>query len=175
MGGIEERIVKLIKQLEEERRLADKRAKQLYQEAIKTTAKARAYRNGDQLNISSGVFTKVELNAESFDPGNDFDVSNYKYVAPAAGCYLMIGQVTWSSVVNGKRYIAALYVNDGQVAIPGAHSGSVNALTSRVSDIREVGSGQSIELFCWHNSGVDTVDIVGGATQTFLAVHLLSK
>lgn len=140
----------------------------------RTDSRARGHRSGDQLNINTATWTKVELNAETYDSGNDFDTANYRYTAPVDGYYLIIGQVTWSSVVNAKKWIAAIYVNGAQKSIPGFHSGSANSLSSIVVDIQYVEAGQHIELYCWHNAGVNTPDVVGGSTQTYMIIHLLS-
>lgn len=76
MATLEEQIRDILKQVEEERRLGDKRAEQFYNDAIKitkTTAKARAYLSADQLDLTHGTWQRVDLDAETYDPGGNFN------------------------------------------------------------------------------------------------------
>jgi len=41
--------------------------------SITTTAKARAYLSANQLDITSSTFIRIDLNAESYDPGGNFN------------------------------------------------------------------------------------------------------
>lgn len=176
MGGLEGRFLALIKNLEEEKRLADKRAKQLFDltKAIQTTAKARAYLSSDQLNIPNETGTPVQLNAETYDPGGNF--ASYEFTAPVPGYYLIRGQISYksSSVVADKRYGAFLRVNGASVTAAIAHSSHANTVSVPVMDIRYVAQGETIDLMAYHWAGVGTVDIYGQEWYTFLTIHLIS-
>jgi hypothetical protein len=54
-----------------------------------------AYRSSDQTGLSSGVYTKVQLNAELFDTASAFDSStNYRFTPQVAGYYQFNGQIS---------------------------------------------------------------------------------
>ncbi len=140
----------------------------------KMNNRARAYLSAAQLNITNNTWTKVLLNAETYDTGDDF--ASYKYTAPVTGYYLVIGSVSWvsASVVAAKEYGTAIYVNGALVAYTMAHASLAATLIPNVSDILYLTKDQYVELYCYNNSGVDTCDVSGGTSATFLAVHLLS-
>ncbi len=48
----------------------------------------RAYRSGSSQSVSASTWTTVQLNAESFDTNNAFDISTYKFTPQIAGYYL---------------------------------------------------------------------------------------
>lgn len=142
--------------------------------SIMTDSRARAYLTSDQLNINDSTYTKVLLDDMTYDSGGNFDDANNKFIAPVTGLYLCIGVITWKATVADKPYIAALYVNGVSYSIPRLHTALSNPLSSMVIDVPVVIAGQAIELYCWHNAGVNTVDISGDEKQTYLVVHLLS-
>ena len=58
------------------------------------TTLSRAYRNTTNQAISDDSWTKVQLNAESFDIGGEFDsTTNYRFTATTTGYYLVCGQI----------------------------------------------------------------------------------
>ena len=162
----------LLRRLDEEKRLADKRAKQLYL-ADKC---ARAYLGTNQLNIADLTWTKVLLDTETYDPGGNFSTINSRFYAPVSGYYQVNGSVQWGMVVADKRYCAAIAVNGASVAVGDSISSGVwlSNLNCSLSDIIYVAAGNYIELFGWHDSGASTEDIYATSFRTFLSVHLLS-
>ncbi len=141
-----------------------------------TTARARAYRNGTQDDIVSATFTKIQLNAEDYDSGSNFDAAtNFRFVAPVSGYYLITGCVRWINIVVDKTYIGCIYKNDALVASSGVHyPGGLAGISSTVTTVLYLAATDYVELWGYHDAGVNTVDIETGSDQTYLAVHLLS-
>lgn len=140
--------------------------------------KARAFLSADQLNIANTTVTKVLLNAETYDPGSNFnaDGANSEFVAPISAYYLVCAQVEWYASVADKLYRVHIYVNGAE-----ASSGIVQAviaglLTVPITDILYVAAGETIDLRCYHNAGAATPDVKGHANglMTYLDIHILS-
>ncbi|GAH48354.1 unnamed protein product, partial [marine sediment metagenome] len=102
---------------------------------INNPSKARAYLGTDQLNLTSGDFTKVLLDTENYDIGEGFDVDNNKYVAPLDGYYQISSTITWNSVVANKLYYLAIYKNGTVIAYSRTHSSLAIRLSNFMSDI----------------------------------------
>ena len=167
----EEALRKLTGILQEE---ATKRTEDFRTEHISTLMKARAYLSADQLNISSGVATKVLLDTESYDLGDNF--ASYKFVAPITGYYQVNAGVRYvsASVVADERYFCIIRRN-GVNAVSGVgHAAVADAVLPTCSDVLYLAAEQYLELFAYHVAGVDTVDIDGGTAHTYMSVHLLS-
>lgn len=149
----------------------------LAETTMKTQCKMRAYLSADQLDIPSGTWTKVLLDAETYDVGSDFDIENHKFIAPQNGYYLLIGSIQWkgSSVVADKRYYVGFKKNNTTfITLGNFHAADANTLTPAISDIVYLAQNDYIELYGFHAAGVDTVDIGGYENGTFLCAHLLS-
>jgi len=144
------------------------------QSQFATTAKARAYRSGNQENLTSGSETTVQLNAESYDPGSNFNTGTYLFTAPVSGYYLILAQITYVNIVADKRYSTSIYIDSTLSSLSRMHSGLDDQLSIPASDILYVAAGSTIKLVALQSSGANTVDIYGLENRTFLSVHLLS-
>jgi hypothetical protein len=139
-----------------------------------TTAKARAFRNTSVQSINSATFTKVQLNGESYDPGNNFDsVTNFRFVAPVTGYYMVTGAVGYATSTDVKRYIASIYVNGSEVAEGGMQASTSATLEPAVSDIILLTATDYVELYTFQESG-GAQNINNGTQYTYLSIHLLS-
>ena len=142
--------------------------------ALTTTAKARAYRSGN-IGAASAAWTKLALNAETYDPGSNFDSStNYRFVAPVAGYYMILAQIYFlNSSTGSRRMVSEIRVNgtgkarflDDNIAAGGdiEHSGG---------SILYLAQNDYVEMF-YYVSGADVL-IIGQEHLTALAVHLIS-
>lgn len=139
-----------------------------------TTAKARAYRNSSTQSINNATFTKVQLNAETYDPGSNFDIAtNYRFVAPTTGYYQISGTVFYDSAVTDKRYIAAVYKNGSEIFENESHASHANGISVTCTDIVFLSATDYVELYTYHEAGVsDTVS--NGEALTYMSIHLLS-
>ena len=133
--------------------------------------RARAYLSANQLNLVNGVWTKVLLNSESYDVGGNF--ANYKFTVPIAGYYLIVSSIGLISVVATKLYYMALYKNGVRIALTAFHSSLAAFISLFFNDIIYFVVGDYIELYVESNAGVNTVDVEGDESETYLAVNLL--
>lgn len=141
---------------------------------VNITVKCRAYLNANQLNIVSGSWTKVNLNAETYDIGGNFDTANYKFVAPKAGYYLIAAALGWTAILSGAVWTTAIYVNGAMKCTIGIHSSNTNDLRVGVVDIISLAETEYVELYAYQNSGNNTPDLKGLETHTWMSIHLLS-
>lgn len=138
-----------------------------------TSLKVRAYLNGDMTNLTDNTYAKVTLNAETYDPGADFDaVTENEYIVPEDGLYLVIGQVTFTGLTANKTYSAAIFVDDAGVSQADVHNGdSTAAVSARVFDFLDLNASQVVDLRARPNSiGGNTVDINGSSLTTYLVI-----
>jgi len=148
---------------------------------VNTTTRARAYLSADQLNLTHNIYTKVLLNAETYDSGNNFDsVTNYRFVAPVSGYYAVTGAVYFINcpTTDAIGVVAAIYVNGSRYAagLNMAVNNTYGQMGATVADIVYLAASGYVELYAMNvNTGnVDTVDVSGSETLTYLSVHLLS-
>jgi len=138
-----------------------------------TNIRAKAYLPTANQTISTGSATIVQLSAESYDDGGDFNTSTYKFVVPVTGTYLVTGQVKWSSTVTDKRYAAMIYVGTGDVAAAYDSAAQFGALFQNVAWVGKLSSGNEVSLRAFQSSG-ENQDVLFGEDETWLSVHLLS-
>lgn len=140
-------------------------------DALTTTTKARAALSTTQ-TIDATTVTKIALDSETYDPGNNFDnITNYRFTIPKAGFYLIAAGIRVDALADAKTFELYVYKN-GVLILREDNSASVaSTLSVTLTDIMQLIAGDYIELYCRHNDG-------GGrnllATDTYLAVHLLS-
>ena len=140
---------------------------------------ASAYLNADQ-NLSDAGWSKINMAHENFDIGGNYDVSNYRYVAPVTGYY----QVSWSVGFNYSTHIktasAGIYVNGSLVGQGGQYQVAGTAYIPYIilsgSRLLYVVSGQYIELYgyCDVDSGTPTADGDSPFNTTTMTVFLVS-
>lgn len=116
--------------------------------------------------------TTLLLNAESFDPGNNYAAS--QYVCPASGYYAVNGRVRVELNNNPQEYCAFILKNTVPVtsgSLDTVRGGSsADDLASVISDIIECAAGDSLQLAVL-NAGGNDVQIVGGdSTETWMSV-----
>ena len=143
---------------------------------IKSTAKARAYLSNNMSAPDNNVWTKVTLDAEDYDPGGNFDkTTNHRFVAPVDGVYIIEACVHWSAVVANKRYLVGIYKNGVVAAAGDVLNGSGGTYVSTpVSTMLELSSGDYIELWVRSNDDAGTTIPMAGSAWSYLCIHLLS-
>lgn len=148
---------------------------------IPGNVKARIYLSSHQLNLVSGVLTKVLLDGEHYDAGDDVDIENNRVIIPVTGDYSISAQITWigSSLVADKAYLLVIRKNglDGTELIGNwTHASLAHYLANSVSDTIHLTVNDYIELYATQYSGVNTVDIYGSVDgrNTLLTIHLAS-
>ena len=137
-------------------------------------SRVKAYLSGGNQTIPSGVETKVELNAESYDEQGEFDpTTNHRFTAKKAGYYLIIGSVLYNTPTADKRYMAIIKKNGGSISLFSVIPSVSDAIWPQTQVIEYLDVGDYIELFTYHNKGSDDV-VRDGELHTFLAIHKLS-
>lgn len=141
------------------------------------TSRCRAYLATTDQTIGSGAWTKVQLNAESFDELSEFDsTTNYRFTASEAGYYLIYGQAKFLAMADQDVIEIKLRKNastDLAVASrPTSNDGSL-ADTINVADIVSLSATDYMELYVQHDNGGNK-DIDAGTDLTFMFVHRLS-
>ena len=77
---------------------------------IATQPAFRAYRTGSDLSISSGVYTKIPFNTESYDTNSNFDsTTNYRFTPTVAGYYQLNSTIL--GVGAAGAWVVAIYFN----------------------------------------------------------------
>jgi hypothetical protein len=89
------------------------------------------YMSSDQ-NIGRNVVTKLNFNTVRFgNSGTPFSTTNYNYTVPAAGKYLILGQITstdYITVANGQQIlIGSIYKNNSGLRDIADYNRSVDA------------------------------------------------
>lgn len=134
--------------------------------------KARAYLSAPQINLVDGIWTKVLLDAESYDIGSNF--ASYKFTTPINGYYLIHGNILFVNTIANKEYKVAIQVNDVSV-YQGFYTTSITTyLSAPFSDTIYLEKDDYVELYAQSRAGVNTVDIFGRNDTTFITIHLLS-
>ena len=137
------------------------------------TQVAIAGRGGNQTSIADNVWTKIAYNTDIDDPGSNFDTSNNRYIAPAAGRYFFNAQAyCWGNInlINARFYKNGSAQNDTYFIDNGDYSG-VREFTVRSVGIFDLAQNDYIEFWIQSNvtSGTTVADQQG--TQ-FLAFRL---
>jgi len=140
---------------------------------INTMAKARVYLSAIQENLIDDTWTKVLLDTEEWDVGNDFAAN--KFIAPVAGFYSIKTQVVFSSVVALKNYQLAIYKDGAAVRYSDQHAALAASVYLSSADDIYLTATQEIELYARAvGIGGNTVDIVHGIESTSLSIYLSS-
>jgi hypothetical protein len=135
----------------------------------------RAYLTGNQ-SVSGATWTKVAMDAESFDTANAYDsTTNYRFTPQVAGYYQLNGQAYCSSGAITNAYVA-LYKNGSASSYGNLINlpSGVNYLRVTVSDIIYLnGSTDYIELWGWMSGGSTFVFGYGSSSDSYLSGTLI--
>ena len=140
---------------------------------MRTDIKTRVSLATAQLNLTDATFTKVLLDTETYDVGGNF--ASNTFTAPVDGYYSVHANVGYTQVIASKRYHAAVYK---EAAIYSESHTSIGTDTSDLivhhSDIIPLTATDTLELYARADVGANTVDLLTGAGNTFMTVHLIS-
>jgi hypothetical protein len=143
-----------------------------------TEVKARAYLSSAQADLVNTSATLVNLDAESYDIGSDFNTTTHLFTAPVTGYYDVKAQVHLSSVVVNKEYHLFIKRDSTDVLHNWNNSPAtlVNLIFSmRIEDTIYCTAGQTLGLWVQSDSGGNTVDLYGTDPKfNYMSVHLLS-
>ena len=136
------------------------------------TTRYRGHMSADQ-DIVTNTYTKAVLDVEDYDTGGDG--VNGTFTAPATGYYAVsVGSKLFETIDAGKFFFVFIYL-DGifhtAQAVNNIGAGA-NVFDIKFSDILYATSGQTIEMYVWHNHGSNREIQLG--EYTFMAIHRLS-
>ena len=134
---------------------------------------ARAYQTAAQ-SIAHNTNTIIILDAESYDPGGNFDTTNYRYTAPVAGYYLICGQIGWQSNTTGYRR-QFIHKNGNGLVVAIAHVVTADWISpGPIVTIQHLDVADYIDIRGLQTSG-GALSTAPSSVWTYLEVCLLQK
>ena len=147
----------------------------LTQKAVGFTSRVRAYLATAVQTITSGVITKVQLNAEDYDSQGEFDpTTDYRFTAKKTGYYQVNAVVRWTGGVDQDYTILYIYKNGAAVAANVARASGTGYFSQSISDIIYLAANDYLELDVYQGTGTDK-SLEHDSIWTFMAIHKLSE
>jgi len=140
---------------------------------ITTLSRARAYLVGSQDDIVNGAYRDVQLNAETYDSGNNFNIVTYTFTTPVPGWYHIDAAIQMHDCVVGQTYYGAVEY-DGGIVFEKILVAATTWHHFNISDKIYCAAAKTIKLQVKHTDVGDTLDITGGSPYTYMSIHLLS-
>jgi hypothetical protein len=136
----------------------------------------RAFRNTSNQTVTADVFTKVQLNAETFDTDSCFDsTTNYRFTPTKAGYYQINCGVLCNIGDSEGTWVWLIYKNGSSVTQGEGTSGSLGRETGSGSDLIYFnGSSDYVELYGYCGSGPSTSFGFGSAKTYFSGTWIRS-
>ena len=116
---------------------------------------ASGHRTAGNQSINSGTLTKVQFDAESYDPNSDFDfTTNEEYVAPVAGKYLICANVSIGGLGDGKYFEVHVYINGASKAFTRHGNGAPSAtVIANIACIKNLSASDTVQVWVRHDHG----------------------
>ena len=128
---------------------------------------ARAYLSGSNQSVGATSEEILELNAENYDEGSDFDTGTYKFTCPSAGKYYVHAQCRWSNMIQDKQYQINIYKNtDLQARMLNVSAGGNAINHQQVSDIIDCAQNDTLEIRVY-NGDAGPIDVIKNSYYTF--------
>lgn len=133
---------------------------------------AKGYRS---INYIFGTgWNKIELNAEMYDVGGDFNTGNYRFTAPTTGYYQVNASIFFYDLVTGNVVCAVIKKNGNFYSYVrlGTHT---DQMSVNVSDIVQLDKDDYVELWGFYSAGFPaSCNIAGNSlTTTYMSVRLV--
>ena len=137
-------------------------------------AAGRSYLTTNQA-FNTGSLTKVTFDANDYATGITWDGSNNRFVATAAGKYLVNVALQWSSPTANFSYFMRLYRNSTMVSetafVPGTSAASAS---NTLSDIVSLAEGDTLEVRALQSSG-GTNNLSAGSEYSYFNISFVSS
>ena len=134
---------------------------------------------GSTQSISSGVWTKIQVNTEEWDTASCYDnATNYRFTPNVAGYYQVNAGLFISPPAGSTSgYILLLYKNGGEHILLDRDQFEIyfNQLTSGSAIVHMNGTTDYIEIFIWQNSGDSLTFGSNGAPQNYFQAILARR
>jgi hypothetical protein len=137
--------------------------------------KFSGYLSSAQDNIADNTTTLINIDAENYDIGANFDTTTHLFTAPITGYYDVKGGVGWKSgtVADQKNFFVGLYVDSTENATHWLMSSGTGALIMPIARTLYVAKGSTINIRCYHNVGGATPDLYNNNQYTFLTIEFI--
>ena len=139
--------------------------------ALENIYGAKAYLSTSYGVSGVGSFL-VQLDVESYDPGNNFDLTIHKYIVPKTGTYLITGTLTFVSVTDGTYYSSYIYRNSTVLAEKFLHAAGGSGLGLSVTTIARLSAGDQVYLAGYKNDATERY-IAVGEKYSYIAIAFL--
>ena len=138
-------------------------------------SRVRAYRATTNQTIPSGVDTKIQLNAESYDSQDEFDpTTNYRFTAKKAGYYQVNVVVLCYPPAGGHLHIIRVYKNGATWSSSHTQNSIGGYFGVVLADIVYLAANDYLEFYFNQQTGGDE-NVYYGKGNTFMAIHKLSE
>jgi len=136
------------------------------------SSKCRVYLGSTQ-SISAATWTTVAFDTKNYDVNNEWDTTNYKFTASAAGYYLVLVSLTAGAATDQYDYEIAITKNGTSTTISRVKHYASAGYTGTIylQDIIYLAANDYIYVRVWFQ---DAQDIVSNSSMNFVAIHRLS-
>lgn len=130
---------------------------------VSSPARVRVQR-GTAQSIPHNTWTKVQLNTEVYDTGNNFDsTTNYRFTAPVTGDYFIRGTLFMAGAL--MQTAIDFYVNGVSLGVIYQDNRQQTTNSPQWVDMIYLTAGDYVEMYIWHFFG-SAASLVG-ASATF--------
>ena len=135
---------------------------------------ARGWLDTDMDDLVNGAWTRVLLDAETFDVSHNFSIANSSFTVPITGYYQINAGVMFEApdIVVDRWYYMAVRRNGDTLFTDHIHASVVAVLSLTASDLAYLTAGDEISLWVQSGSGDNNVDLDSGETETFMSIRL---
>jgi hypothetical protein len=129
----------------------------------------------DEQALATATWTRIQLDTKNYDSGNNFNTTSFKFIVPHNGIYHFDAKILLDGNADldagdfdaEERLDVALFKNEGTATTTSNANRMASSLhlvaaaitdsvwEGRLSTDLELNTGDYIELYAWHNSGVE--------------------
>ena len=121
------------------------------------------------------TFTKLAFNTETYDTGNCYDTTNYRFTPTTSGKYLVIASVLVSSSdMSSSITLCSIFKNGVEHSRANIVMSSSTSNPITVSLIQLNGSSDYVEAFAYQAS-LSTKTAYTGSEQTYFSAYKLTE
>ena len=141
--------------------------------AVANTPLFRAFISGSDQTIPNSTYTKVQYNAETFDPSGVYDHStNYRFTPGVAGYFLITAQITSADVSDWNNFRIRIYKNGSAIANHQARHTHADSLLISTMDLSD--DNDYYEIYVYQSSGSNKDIRNNDASNWFQAFKIIS-
>ena len=118
----------------------------------------KTHRDAGNVSLSSATWTKLIMNSQTWDLGDDYDSSsNYRFDVPTTGKYFLLGAANFSGLadqdlVRLSFYKSGVEQNAHVVGHSKQHASGTGELCNSISGYASLSAGEYIELYAYSSA-----------------------